>query len=79
MDESFDEAPTLARFGELERTTDAWRLVATPSVLQRTWSEELEAPLRTALELLQNSGTDAPTLHSAREVMAAHLRSSSVP
>ena len=32
------------------------------------------APLRTALELLQNSGTDADTLRSAREVMERQLR-----
>ncbi|MEO8443370.1 MAG: ATP-binding protein [Betaproteobacteria bacterium] len=32
------------------------------------------APLRTALELLQNSGGDVATLHSAREVMGRQLR-----
>jgi CheY-like chemotaxis protein len=32
------------------------------------------APLRTALELLQTSGTDADTLRSAREVMERQLR-----
>jgi alkaline phosphatase D len=49
-------------FGELERRPAGWRLVATPSVIQRTWNESLSEPLRTALlklKLIDDDG-DGP-------------------
>jgi alkaline phosphatase D len=36
-------------FGELERETDAWRLVASPSIVHRTWAEDSGELLGTAL------------------------------
>jgi alkaline phosphatase D len=39
--------------GELETSAAAWRIVATPSIFTRTWCEEPEEPLRTALEKLK--------------------------
>jgi alkaline phosphatase D len=40
-------------FGELERSAPGWTLVASPSVLHKTWAEELTEPLRTALVKLK--------------------------
>jgi alkaline phosphatase D len=38
---------------ELDASAAAWRLVASPSIFTRTWCEEPEEPLRTALEKLK--------------------------
>ena len=38
---------------ELDGSQAAWRIVATPSIFTRTWCEEPEEPLRTALEKLK--------------------------
>jgi alkaline phosphatase D len=38
---------------ELADSQAAWRIVATPSIFTRTWCEEPEEPLRTALEKLK--------------------------
>jgi alkaline phosphatase D len=40
-------------FGELERPAAGWRLVASPSILHKTWTEGLTEPLRTALVKLK--------------------------
>ena len=40
-------------FGELERSRAGWTLVASPSILHRTWAEEPAEPLRTALVKLK--------------------------
>ena len=47
-------------FGELERDTGAWRLVASPSILHRTWAEGAGEVLGTALlklKLVDEDGT----------------------
>jgi phosphodiesterase/alkaline phosphatase D-like protein len=40
-------------YGELDRPAPAWRLVASPSILHKTWADELTEPLRTALVKLK--------------------------
>jgi alkaline phosphatase D len=40
-------------FGELERGAPAWRVMASPSILHKTWADEVTEPLRTALVKLK--------------------------
>jgi alkaline phosphatase D len=47
-------------FGELERSDAAWRLVASPSIMHRTWKDGVSEPLHTALlklKLIDEDGT----------------------
>ena len=72
--------------GELEASAAAWRIVATPSIFTRTWCEEPEEPLRTALAKLKlidedGGGPDHDQWDgypAERALLTGHLRDRSI-
>ena len=64
-------------FGELERSTATWRLLGNPSVMARTWNDDLPEPVKAALVKVKliDATAAAPTTTSGTAIRPSGRRS----